>query len=595
MGLLYIKNWSPVFIPLLSLISGLVSIYGFFYIGELIRINLKLEIEKYWEIIVNLILGIFVFSLLVQLISIIRLNNNFSFSLLFISLFLLGIKKIFENNFQIPKLNKNSFLPAVILIAIFLIRIFVSIIPTTKIDELHYHMLLPLRLISETGLNYYSLPWESAIWPHMHYQFIGGPFYAIGLPDTLNIISTLIFISFLKTLFDLINNHINNKEITLWCLVLISSGLHSLIDLPTNASNSLMLVCGASSLLILCDFEKYTPSKSLKSFSLIFGILTLGLIASKVSMLPISIIQIFLFLRTIKTKWGGKLIRKSFFYFLIPFLVFYAPLLTYTWIKSGSPFGPLLSSIFFNQIDADPLVKLATGEIGNKYSFNFFAFLALTKWTPFIWISILFTAHKKIKLKTKLIFLIILIIQSILFFIFLPNSPRYFGGIQYVGILIIFIELIPEFFRKFKKLFLSLFLFSSIPWLLLDIYYSYPLLSKAFLKHEVFKKDYIPFYKDFLILDNLLENNAQILVVGTRINTFHSPREIIHFNKNFTYTNQIKIREKPTYLFLVGEENVSSLKLGKLIYTNNNSNQYCYRVPNKPCQKERLKVFKIEN
>ena len=108
MGLLYIKNWSPEFIPLLSLISVLISIFGFIYIGELIKTNLNLVVEKYWEITVNLILGIFTFSISVQLLSFIRLNNNFSFSFLCFFLFLLSLKKIFQTKFQPPKINKNS-------------------------------------------------------------------------------------------------------------------------------------------------------------------------------------------------------------------------------------------------------------------------------------------------------------------------------------------------------------------------------------------------------------------------------------------------------------------------------------------------------
>ena len=36
--------------------------------------------------------------------------------------------------------------------------------------------------------------------------------------------------------------------------------------------------------------------------------------------------------------------------------------------------------------------------------------------------------------------------------------------------------------------------------------------------------------------------------------------------------------EKTKYLFLVGEKKVRNLDLGKLIYSNNQSNQYCFRV-----------------
>ena len=596
MGLLYVKNWHPELIPFLTLVTGFVTIFGLIRIGEIIKFNLKIDIKNYWQSLINLILGIFTFSLSIQLLSFFKLNNQISFRTFFILLMILGLQKIYKTKFTLPKVNRKSLIPIIILISIFFIRIFISIIPTTKIDELHYHMLLPLRLISESGLNYYLLPWEGAIWPQMHYQFIGAPFYTLGIPDTPNLISIGIFIVFLKTLFDLVNYRIQNRELSLWFLVFTSSGLHSLVDLTTNASNSLLLVSGASLFLILCDPEKFIPSKNLKSFSLIFGLLSLGLITSKISMMPIFLIQILIFIRIIKKSWGYPSILKSLIYLAIPFFIFYCPIIFYTWIKSGSPFGPLLSSFFNNKEDIDPLFRAASGEIGNRGGISSFAFLALTKWSPFIWISWILMAHKEIKLRTKIVFFTVLTIQSLLIFDILPDLPRHYGGLQYIGILLVFIELLPQIFQKFRIISLLFFLFSSIPWLCLDIYYSYPLISKAFFNSEQFKEDYIPFYKDFLKLDNLLEKDSQLLVIGTRINTFHSPRKIYHYQKSVSIPNYgIKTKDKPTYLFLVGYKKDISQNFGQLIHSNENANQFCYRVPKKLCAKNRLEVYKINN
>ena len=242
-------------------------------------------------------------------------------------------------------------------------------------------MLLPIRLISEKGLNFYNLPWEGAIWPHMQYQFIGAPFYAIGLPDSVNIISLGIFLTLLSTLFFQLNREINNKEITLWCLVLFSSGLHSLVDLTTNASNSLLLVSSFSSLLILCNPNKFLPSNNLKSFSFIFGLLSLGMIGSKISMMPILMVQTLIFFRTIYKVWGMNKISTSIIYFSLPLIIFFIPIVSFTWIKSGSPFGPLLSSLFSYKGDIDPLISSVSGNIGYEGNLKDVIFLCITKWT----------------------------------------------------------------------------------------------------------------------------------------------------------------------------------------------------------------------
>ena len=108
--------------------------------------------------------------------------------------------------------------------------------------------------------------------------------------------------------------------------------------------------------------------------------------------------------------------------------------------------------------------------------------------------------------------------------------------------------------------------------------------------------DLIPFYKDFLKLDNLLEKDSQLLVIGTRINTFHSPRKIYHYQKSVSIPNYgIKTKDKPTYLFLVGYKKDISQNFGQLIHSNENANQFCYRVPKKLCSKNRLEVYKINN
>ena len=83
--------------------------------------------------------------------------------------------------------------------------------------------------------------------------------------------------------------------------------------------------------------------------------------------------------------------------------------------------------------------------------------------------------------------------------------------------------------------------------------------------------------------------NSEILVIGSRINSFHSPRKLI-FDPN-----QLKNNKKPKYLFLVGNMKEEKLKLDKLIYQNNNANNYCYRTPKKKCSKAKLRVYKIDS
>ena len=141
----------------------------------------------------------------------------------------------------------------------------------------------------------------------------------------------------------------------------------------------------------------------------------------------------------------------------------------------------------------------------------------------------------------------------------------------------------------FSIRFLAIKIPNPIPSLFLDIYYSYPLLTKAFFNQDKFKTDYIPFYEDFFVLDNLLEKNSEILVYDNRINSFHSPRKVLFSN------NEIAKNKNPKYLFLVGDREEINLPIGNLIYKNREANIYCYRTPNTQCTKNKLRVYKINN
>ena len=267
--------------------------------------------------------------------------------------------------------------------------------------------------------------------------------------------------------------------------------------------------------------------------------------------------------------------------------------MVYTWIESGSPFGPMLSSFFSGKdFVFDPLIASYEGEMGTRRRLIEIFLLMVTKWSPLIWICWLFLPHKKVEMRTKLTLFMILLAQLLIIFAILPTAPRHFGGLQYCALIICFVELAPRFYTRFKKYSVIGLLSFSLPWLALDLYYSSPLIIKSFFQTEVFKKNYVPFYEDFIEIDHLVEKEAQILVDGTRLNAFHSPRIV--------FENEVDIRdtEKPTYLFAVGLEpqlKLQKFKLGPVIYENPKANQHCYRTPGSIPMKNKLILYKLDN
>lgn len=591
LGFEYIKNWESFFHPIFTTLFGVISYLSILAIGRIEIKFLKISLSKIWDLSARIILGIFSLSLVNQFLGYLEINTSQSYIFLIVILSILSFWECMNIDLTKIKLTKKDILPLSFLSIIFSIRFTLSVIPSSKIDELTYHMFTPLRIVSDQALIYYQFPWPASIWPHMHYQILGAPFYSIGYPDSLNLLSLAIFSAFIYTIYSLIKKNTNNSNLGLWAGVLVATGLHGTVDITTNSSNALLIVGSSLSLIILSDPSKFIPTEDLRSFSIYFGLLFLATIGAKVSMLPISFLMMLIFIKVICDYWSSKALFRAFSYFLIPLLIFYLPLVVYTWLESGSPFGAFLNSFFTGKEPIyDPYTEFRDGNLGYRGDFKEILFFLITKWSPLVWISWIFLPLKRIKFKSKLIISSILIVQFFVICAFLPNRPRHFGGFQYVALILIFIEIIPYIYLKFRKFFVSLFLLSSLPWLFLDFYYALPLVSKAINSPEKFKNDYIPFFYDFKEIDNLIEKNAQLLVVGTRLNHFHSPRKV--------YNNKvdIKARNLPTYLFLVGEKKLKNLEdftLENKIYENLYAKKLCYRTPGKKCDKDKLSVYKI--
>ena len=591
LGFEYIKNWESIFHPFLTTLFGVISYLSILAIGRIEIKLLKIKISRIWDLSARIILGVFTLSLLNQVLAYLKINTYQTYIFLIAIFTIISFWEILNIELKKFKLIKKDMIPLSFLSIIFFVRYTLSIIPSSKIDELNYHMFTPLRIVSDEALIYYQFPWPASIWPHMHYQILGAPFYSIGYPDSLNLLSLAIFSAFIYTVYLLIKENTNNSNLGLWAGVIVATGLHSTVDITTNSSNALLLLGSSLSLIVLCDSSRFMPSKDLRSFSFYFGLLFLATISSKVSMLPISFLMIFLFIKVVCDYWSSKVLLRAFSYFITPLLIFYLPLLIYTWIESGSPFGAFLNSTFTGQEPIyDPYLEFRDGKMGYRGNFKEISFFLLTKWSPLIWISWIFLPLKRINLRSKLIISSIFMIQFFVIWALLPNRPRHFGGLQYVALVMIFIEIIPIIYSKFRNFLISLFLLSSIPWIFLDIYYALPLVSKAITRPEKFKNDYIPFFSDFKKIDQLIEKNAQLFVIGTRLNNFHAPRKV--------FLNKIDVKERnlPTYLFLVGEKNLNSLKdfnLENKIYENIYAKKFCYRTPGKKCDTDKLSVYKI--
>ena len=67
-------------------------------------------------------------------------------------------------------------------------NLLIAVAPSTKIDELYYHMLVPSRIVSDQTLVFLE-PWPAAILPDMVFKLQAPPSTALGYPDAPNVVS----------------------------------------------------------------------------------------------------------------------------------------------------------------------------------------------------------------------------------------------------------------------------------------------------------------------------------------------------------------------------------------------------------------------
>ena len=583
-GFEYLNNWVFPITQIYTLVLGLAVFFSLLGFGNYILKKFRYNFPEPWLSIVSLVLGVLLFSLIVQIFSMLEVANKWLLiSLLFFILpFGLNLlSKISDIRNTIPSFKGYAILPFLIIIIAILINLLVALSPTTKIDEMVYHMLLPARIVSDGSLIYYSLPWESAILPHMFYQIMATPLYALGLPDSANVISLSILVLLIWFALKLVWQETNNITLAWWVGALIPVGMYSVVSFITVAGNSFMVLSTVTGSISVLTRNTLLKDMHLSEWVIMCSILILGIASSKASLIPLAIMLLLVLLFKVFKERKKLLSRIKIISLLIsPWVIIYFPIIIWTFINSGSPFGPLFLDFFSGgTIIFDPLVESLNRKIGSRPHFKEITFITLISWSPLLWISlgsILFV--DKLSLKDRVLFVSFFIFQLIVIVFSLPYLARHFGGLQYVFIIIIAIFYSPlKIFKNNLKI-IIIMVSLTLPWLTVQAYYAKPFIemSLGIYPKNIFFSKYIPFYKDYKQLDKILPFNANILVVGSRVNSFYSPRPM------FMSINDLNTINYPSYLFVVGQNiDVSSLDLniGNVVYKNTRAIQFTFRTP----------------
>src|ERR1700692_232435 len=161
--------------PLLVLASGISTFIGLWGLGATILLCVRVRLPSPWSHVTAVLLGIQALSLSVQIVGMAEMASRLVLVAIWwamvaigAAMLLLRVRTILRSPFS--TLDARALLPTAIVGSAIATNLLVALAPSTKIDELYYHMLIPSRIVSDGALRFYREPWEGAIWPDMLYK-----------------------------------------------------------------------------------------------------------------------------------------------------------------------------------------------------------------------------------------------------------------------------------------------------------------------------------------------------------------------------------------------------------------------------------------
>jgi hypothetical protein len=475
-----------------------------------------------------------------------------------------------------------------VIIAVVAINLVIAVAPSTKIDELHYHMLLPKRIVDDGGLYFYRLPIQLAMFPQTAYQGGLSAAHVMGFPEAGNVISWGLGVA-LVLLVAGVSADLTGSTTAGWMTGAISAvGLYPSVWHVTSGPHALGdLVTVTASLLALLPDSQSGGLKATTRLTLVC-LAAYAAASTKLSMLPFSatISLIAAYRAAAQIGW-----HKATAIAFAVWGVLYGPILLWTSLQCGSPFGPVTARVFHSHYfgpDTMAALEGLKGDIGEGWE-EFLAWLA-----PSVSVGVVaafgvlaFAAWRGERVFRTLFALVCG--QAILIVWLLPHEFRFLGGLQYAVLVMGAWILWPSGLGKRLIARWWLVLFGAcLPWLAVQAYYARPFLKVdlGLMNRDSFLHEYVAFADDFRALDRILPPNAVIYVVNSRLPSYYAPRPVI-----FTLED---LRDRgPLYRFTVGGESPAphdSLTCTETVYENRNAVSDVYRTPGRAAVHAPLKV-----
>jgi hypothetical protein len=457
------------------------------------------------------------------------------------------------------------------------VNLIVALAPSTKIDELYYHMLVGRRVAEDGGLRVYQLPLHAATVAQMPYQIAEGVFHHAGMMDLGNLLSWSFFVVLCGLLGVMIARASGCSAWGAGASSCAAVGLYSTVWHTTAGAHAIGDLATFSGFVLVLFGRSFRERWGELLWSAAAGGCAAIAASSKISLWPLSAAMILLAV----SEGGRRGCGRRFLVALLPSTLLLLPLLVWQWAETGSPLGPIGSGLFgpsvfapevvaelestrrVNQVGILPAIRQAVISLSPA----FFLSLAAVSW--FGWMGFW---------RSRVV-LGLFLMQSVLIALFLTHDFRFLGGLQYVVLAVAAVEVWEAGWvrRWFRWRWVALAAL-TLPWLGTQVYYARPFASVVFgqTTQDQFLRRYVAFHDDFTVVGKTLPVQAVLLIEGYRAPSVYAPRPVVYTVLDWDGVRPL-YRMRPTAGWTSRYER--ELRCGEVVYRNDRAVVETYRTP----------------
>lgn len=567
-----------------TLIAGLLAIAGVSGIGrQLLRPWPALPLH--WYVALSMLAGMAACSLLVQLLAMLGAGQS-GFATQGALIVILGLIGHFlpgKRWTAMPWPPKQGVVTAlwIVLALAAAILLLISLAPSSKMDELYYHMLIGQRIAADHQLRVYQLPYEQAILVQIGYQIAQTPFHAWGVMDGGNVLSLGFALALLLMLYGTVADETDKPELGLIAALAGAVGLYPAVWHVTagpHALGDLATFTAIAALLFPGKLAQAADEAGAQRRALVCILAAACAASTKISLIPISaMLSACACWQLPRTAWPRVGLAAAAIWGLI-----LGPLMIWSFVHTHSPFGAAFAGVFAattygpevaQAMDVSRMAgRLGLGTVlyNTALRLNGLSIVIMLLGALACWRSR--GMHR--------LFLIMILVQIGLIAALLPYDYRFLGGLQYGLLAAGMIAIAPHWPRPGLRLAAIALL---APWLVAEAIYALPMMgvSLGLTTRAAFVDRYVAFAADFRALDRVLPPNAVLYVPERRIPSVYAPRPVITDRADWDHRS-------PLFAFTYDE--TANSGCGAVVYRNPAAVVQVFRTPGRPSYRAPLTV-----